>query len=137
MSQAIEALIWIVKQAPAMAVCGDRVRTGNAGQVDERPYCLMWDVGGQNVGALDGETDMDTTTVQIDLFADTLAQANVLGAAVRDVVASFQRGNATNTWIASIIRTGGPRQSSERIGIGADDLIAKVSLDFRLHYKIR
>ncbi|MGV3483451.1 MAG: tail completion protein gp17 [Planctomycetaceae bacterium] len=140
MNEAIAAVIAIIGgDATLAAAFGGRVRTGQAAQIDVRPYCLVWNVITTSNDALDGETDLDTSTVQIDVYADRFSGpsgANALTTRIRDVIAAFKRGNVANVFVASILRTSGPRQYTERFGSGADESLAKVSIDYRLHHRI-
>jgi hypothetical protein len=113
---------------------GSRVRTGHAGPIDARPYCLLYEIATQPVTALAGETEMDVTTVQIDVYADTHHEAGALAKRLRDVIAAFPRGNVADCFVNSLIRSDGPRQSAERIGTGSQDVIARVTIDYRLHH---
>jgi hypothetical protein len=132
-----KAMITLISQTQTLAAFAGRVRTGYGAQLDVRPYCLLWEVVVTPSQSLSGECDLDATTVQVDIYADKFHQADQLGRGLRDAVAAFQRGILADVWVASIMRTGGPRQTSERIGPGADSVLARVSLDFRLHHRIR
>jgi hypothetical protein len=134
---ATKAMITLIKQTQGMAALGDRVRTGYGAQLDVRPYCLLWEVVVTPSQSIDGECDLDATTLQVDIYADKFHEADALGRALRDAAAAFRRGILADVWVASIMRTGGPRQSSERFGPGADSVLARVGLDFRLHHRIR
>lgn len=124
----------IVANAELAAAFGPRVRTGHAGPIDARPYCLLYEIATQPVAGLAGETEMDVTTVQVDVYADTHNEAGTLADRLRAVIAAFPRGNVADCFVASLMRTDGPRQSAERIGSGSQDVIARVTIDYRMHH---
>ncbi|MEL6899134.1 MAG: hypothetical protein AAFP90_23780, partial [Planctomycetota bacterium] len=79
MSRAITAMIRLCKELAAIGdVVGNRIRTGYAGQVDQRPYILLWNVASNPAHDLQGETGIETDTVQLDIYADSYAAANRL-----------------------------------------------------------
>jgi hypothetical protein len=132
----IAAIRQIILTTPALATdFGQRVRTGYGAQVDQRPYCLLWQTGCLPFDGLSGEAGLEVATVQIDVYADSMADANRLGRAVATAIKNFRRGKIADLWIPSILRTGGPRQSAEHIGPGADQYLYRVGLDIRVFFK--
>ena len=127
----------IVDDSALFATLGQRVRVGHAGPVDARPYCLIYEIFTQPENALDGDTGFDTTTVQVDVYADNHATAGPLARNIQTRLTGFHRGNVAETFVHSLMRSDGPRQSDERIGSGSADLIARVSTDYRVHHSER
>ncbi|MEL7338293.1 MAG: hypothetical protein AAFN70_19030, partial [Planctomycetota bacterium] len=116
---------------------------GYAGQVDQRPYILLWNVASNPAHDLQGETGIETDTVQLDIYADSYAAANRLTELVADATYRRHRcrvddpgsdddGNRTPIMVHSIMRSGGPRQSGESAGPGSGEQIARVSIDIRI-----
>lgn len=139
MNEPVAVLIHLIRSdsilGPAFA---GRVRTGSAEQVDRRPYCLVWSVTNAPADeSIGGEVGVDVGTVQVDVYADSFRGelgANRLAARIRDVMAANSRGKFANVFVASMMRSGGPHQFEERLGKGADEIIARVTIDYRVHY---
>lgn len=128
-------LVAILRASPELTEkLGDRIRTGDAGSVDVRPYLLLWEVTNGPVDALDGETEMEISTVQLDLYADNAAEAGELARKVKATLRATSRGNVAGCFFHSLMRLPGSFQRTERIGGGSAGMIHRVTLEYRIHH---
>lgn len=128
-------LVAILRASPELtAKLGDRIRTGDAGSVDVRPYLLLWEITNGPVDDLEGETGTEISTVQLDLYADTAAEAAELARKVKTTLAAISRGNVAGCFFRSLMRQPGSFQRTDRIAGGSAGMIHRVTLEYRIHH---
>jgi hypothetical protein len=120
--------------AQLLAAFGPRIRVGKAGPIDARPYCLVTQILSNPAVDLAGESGLEISTIQVDVYCDTRSELTQLTNRVVAVLKATPRGKFANTWVSSLMRSDGPREIDERIGDGAEDFIARSTIDYRVHW---
>lgn len=113
---------------------GHGVRPGDASEVDETPYVLLWVIFDRPYQSLAGREQLRTALVQVDCYAATKSRVAAIAARISDRLAAFGRGNADDVWVAEIIQED-TRDRDERDREGADRPLAVIQTDYRITFK--
>lgn len=139
MSRAIRAMRSRIIAHPTLATLlatetGHAVRTGDASEVDQVPYVLLWRIVDRPVYELGQKTGMSVATIQVDCFASTKTAAYQLADAVSEALDGMRGVIDGDVWVSQLVQEDS-RDRSDRNAEGADRPIAVVQTDYRLFYK--
>ena len=128
--QAIDELL----RSPSIAAITPRVHVNVLPQSVTLPAITYYRISGVSFEGLVNNSRMAQARFQIDCFADTVAQSDQLGEAVRLVLQKFQ-GDVSGQWIQEISLADGPSDEMDPVSAGSNARRYYQSQDFFVFYQ--